>query len=210
MPLPLDVLRGVDPALTGEFADPETLPRSQLLSRERGGVGVSDPSQGLNVQNWNAYQNTATGDIIVAPESFGTAQTIVNVPTPVTELSHSFDQNMRPQVAYVTNGQAYLYWYDTVIEGFTTTTLDPDVRSPVLLHDDVRDLPVQAGQSDVLLFYIRGPSLYYRQQRERYTVERKLATFAGNDIRITRAGFGSKLRVQVEVCGQQAFLVSVP
>jgi hypothetical protein len=118
----------------------------------------------------------------------------------ITELSLSFDQNMRPAVAYVVAGQAYLYWYNSVTELQETWTLPADVKSPFLSLDDKRDPATTITSNDTLLFYIRGTSLYYRQQRERYVTERLLKTYPDSNIRVGRAGMSRGLRMQIQIC----------
>lgn len=209
MALPGDELRADSTGLTGTLLSPEDISVNKRTSYELGGIDISDASQGLEVQVWKATQDSGNA-IILTPLTSGSPYNLITLGGVASELSLAFDQNMRPSLAYVLAGQAYLYWYDSLPADFVTTALASDVRSPMLNHDDKRAFAVNGGTSDILLFYIRGSSLFYRQQRERYTVERQLATFAGSRIQIRNVGMNSVNRLQVEIIGVDKTLVSVP
>ena len=94
------------------------------------------------------------------------------------------------------------YWYDAQVQDWVITEI-ADVFSPRLTRDDKREPLVDT--SDILLFYLvvvdeeNGlVDLRYRQQRERYGVERTLASFS-NVLRIGRVGMSGKDRVQIEL-----------
>lgn len=160
-----------------------------LVDYERGGIDVNDPSEGLRVKPWQFYFD---GDGI-----FCTAEDVVPFlileTTGVTELSGSFDQNMRPCVAYMKDNECHLNWWDT-----WTSSRQDDVfveqRSPRLTLDDKRSS--QFGNSDVIFGYMRGQSLCYRQQRDRYTIERVLRTDLPEDIRLKNIGMMSNWRLK--------------
>jgi hypothetical protein len=67
-------------------------------------------------------------------------------------------------------------------------------RSPRLTLDDKRSS--QFGNSDVMFGYMRGQSLCYRQQRDRYTIERVLRTDLPEDIRLKNIGMMSNWRLK--------------
>lgn len=189
MSLPTDALPYQTPV--DAWLSPDVVGRPSLVEDyEEGGVGLNDPSQGLQVQDWYFY---LVGNAVTAD---GT--TLITV-AGITELSGSFDQNMNPTIAYVATGQAYLYWYETATEMQITTTLAADVRSPFVTMDDKRGPATTININDVLLFYIRGTSLYYRQQRESYDTERLLYEGVTADQVILRAGMSVGLRMQVEL-----------
>ncbi len=112
----------------------------------------------------------------------------------MTEISFSFDVNMQPVVAFVASGQSYLNWYDSSVNDYITTSLGADITTPRVALDDKRYVATNGYQlSDVILAYIRAGNLYYRQQRDRYGVERLLAT---NIKPLIRIGFNRGLRFQ--------------
>lgn len=147
------------------FEGGRALTVSNILDYELGGVGINDPSQGLQVQTWRARIIDDTE--IVLDSGTVTPFTLITGIN-ITEVSFSFDRNMNPAVAYVEDGVPKLYWYDSVLAGMTTTEY-PNIITPRLTHDDKREL--QSIISDVIFAYIRDGALYYRQQRDRYSVE---------------------------------------
>lgn len=177
------------------FMAPDNRLRLSLLADyELGGVALFDASQGLMVQVWEVRVVGGT-TIQVKPEASVT-WTDVTTDSAITEVALAFDQNMRPTVAYVAGGVAKLYWFDTVAVNFVTTTF-AGCSSPVVTMDDKRVL--QSTANDVLFFYFRAGSIYYRQQRDRFTVERSLgAVPVGGFTRFKRWGMGEALRLQLE------------
>lgn len=198
MSLPENSLSPYDPPVANWIA-PDNLgrPADLLTDYEEGGIALDDPSEGLQGYIWRAR---LVGNDIMLGKSPYTVETIVLTDTGITELSLSFDQNMRPTIAYVAGGQAKLYWYDSVPEMQVTTNLAADVLSPFLGLDDKRSPATVLTTNDTLLFYIRGTSLYYRQQRDRYATERLLKTYPDNNIRIGRVGITRGLRMQIQIC----------
>jgi hypothetical protein len=179
------------------FQQPDAQGRPvRTLDYERGGIGLSDPSQGLLVQDWRARLD---GDAVkVAPFPYEVETTLFSDPG-ITELSLAFDQNMRPAIAYMVGAQAKLWWFDQVANAVVTTNLDADVRSPFLSMDDKRGPATTSNRNDILLFYIRGANLCYRQQRDRFDTERVLGPVASEALVITRAGMSRGLFMQVEL-----------
>lgn len=210
MSLPGDIMYDSFKAVVGGFLSPDDIDSGgKLYSYERGGVAISNPSQGLDLLDWRAEWVESTEEVRVFSLPSGTPTTLFTV-SGLSELSLSFDQNMRPVVAYVASSQAFLYWYDPTIPAFTTTALATDVKSPILTLDDKRRTGTIENRNDALLFYIRGNAVYYRQQRDRYTVERKVATLSAPDAKIVRAGMSDVYRVQVAIRLNGGSIVGVP
>jgi hypothetical protein len=151
------------------FLSPDDRVRTDLTDFELGGVALNDASQGSEVQAWALTY--ADPDIIVTPETIGDPSTVIQV-AGCTEISLAFDQNMQPLIAYVVGGQAKFYWFDSLLEDFTTSDLEANALSPRCGLDDKRFL--QTGTSDVILAYILDTKLVYRQQRDRYGIVREL------------------------------------
>jgi hypothetical protein len=193
--LPGNVL--VEPFSPAPFEPPDDTPRSPLTTDlEKGGTALNDPSQGLMVKDWKFFM--VLDDVVVAPAGGGVATVLFNQPG-VTEVSGSFDQNMNPAVAYVDGAGAHLWWFDTTVGAMVFTDLPVGVRTPFLTLDDKR--AIANTYSDILLFYVLNTNLCYRQQRNRYGVERILYSFNGPQVDILRVGMNKGLRVQVEVEG---------
>lgn len=139
-----------------------------LIDFEMGGRALNDPSAGLRVKLWRAR---VEGNLVYLGPVDETEQ-VMFVRPDITEVSLAFDQNMRPTIAYVQDGQARLWWYDSAAAGMVFTPY-PGISNPRLTLDDKR--PGQASNSDVIMAYIRAGGLYYRQQRDRYQTEYQLA-----------------------------------
>ena len=168
---------------------------SKTVDIEDGGKAIQNPDGGLLYQRWRARLfNAGQADSYVMLDARDVPEFVwLTVPN-MTEISFSFDANMQPVVAYVANGQSYLNWFDSIASDYVTTTLAADVKTPRVSMDDKRLVGSQGYQlSDVILAYVRGGNLYYRQQRDRYQVERLLATGVKPLIKI---GFSRGLRLQ--------------
>lgn len=177
------------------------------MDYEMGGVAVGDASQGLQVRTWKAW--VAGGQVLLAPWPELAPVTALFAADDVSELSLAFDQLMHPTVAYVQGGSTKLYWYDTAVPGQVTTSF-PDASYPAVFLDDKRAVMVQKGSTDVLFFYLRAGGLYYRQQRDRFTVERVLApVLVSNVSRIESVGMGVNGRVQVRLLAAPAAFADV-
>ena len=155
---------------------------------EMGGVALNDPSQGLLVKIWRLRY--VSPDVRISAD--GVAESTLFTAAGLTELSLAFDQNMRPVVAYVQSGEAKLRWYDALTESVTTTTLAAGVETPRVCLDDKR--PLQFGNSDVILAYVRDGGLYFRAQRDRYDVEYLLQADVGGTL--IRVGMNEISRLQ--------------
>lgn len=199
MSLPGEALEVAAPAAL--FIVPDDLGRpTRALDFERGGVALNDASQGLNIKNWRA--RVSGNDVLISEEPY-TSESVVITDTGIIDISLAFDQNMRPTLAYLSGGSVKLYWYDAALPGQTTTTFT-GITSPFLALDDKRSVATAIASNDILLFYINGNQLAYRQQRDRFNTERILRTFPGSGVSIKRAGMGSGLRMQVEITGVDA------
>lgn len=185
----------------GDFLDPDDRPRGLLEDYELGPIAVSDSSQGIRAQVWRLNYigddlDPNYGDFILEPETVGSPVTLFNVAN-VKTVGFAFDQNGRPAVCWELEDDAgsFWYWYDTDIPGFTTTQLPAGSIWPRMCLDDHRE--TQDFSSDVILGYIRSSVLYYRQQRDRYTIERTWAT--GVTPPLNTIGMTDRLRVKYSV-----------
>lgn len=177
--------------LFAEFLSPDDIDTPLTLDLELGGVDIQDPSQGLRVKTWVAH---AEGNSIwLSAEDRPPVEWLARA-NEITEVSLAFDQNMRPTIAFVEDKVSYLYWYDTNIANFTVTTY-AGASSPRVAMDDKRQL--QVGVSDIIFAYVKDNKLYYRQQRDRYTIEYLLK----EDInaRILRIGMNEINRLQFKL-----------
>ncbi len=184
---------------------PATLPavdarlnNRRTVDYERGGIAFQDGTQGLNVRDWRI--RLVGNAVRLSGDPYDTEITLFSAPG-ITELSLAFDGNMNVTVAYMAQNQCKLYWYDTTISAMTTSTLTDGISSPFLTFDDKRQSAIEANTADILLLYILGNRLCWRQQRERFSVERTLRWFVGNQVSIARCGMSQGMRLQIEVNG---------
>lgn len=178
-------------AVSAGFLPPRNAVPVPLIDYDEGGIALSDASAGLQVKAWRC--RWIAGQFIV--DAIGTPPTVIYSRDNVTEFSFTFDQNMQPFLTFVDNTGPYYYWFDTTVPGFVLVSLASDVITPKCALDDKR-LP-ELGSSDIILAYIREGNLYYRQQRDRFGVERLLASDIGGTLR--RVGMNLVYRFQFEI-----------
>lgn len=182
-------------SVVAPFIGSRGLPISAIVDYEDGGIAINDPSRGLLFQRWRALLlNPGQVDSYVQLDAPSvTPFTLVALPN-LTEISISFDQLMRPTLAYVQNGIAYLRWYDSAAAEYVADTIGAGIITPRVSLDDKRFIASNGYQSsDVILAYIKNGDLYYRQQRDRYTIERLLKTGVKP---LVKVGFNRGLRFQ--------------
>ena len=136
---------------------------------EDGPIGIADASQGLYVQVWGGQ----AFDLGVFIESNATGRIDIMSALNITTMSFTFDQNGRVVVVYTQYGNTRIWWYDTTLSDYTTSTIGTGITSPKVFLDEKR--PIFAASSDIILGYIKNDNLYFRQQRDRYEIEYLLA-----------------------------------
>ncbi len=168
--------------------------RTQLVRAiedfETGGIALQDPSRGLQYQTWRARIVKHNTQIVLDAEQVPANVFITG--NNLTEVSLTFDRNMRPAIAYVEDGMAKLYWYDA-IQSAPVTTSYPGIITPRVSLDDKR--PLQSAVSDVIFAYLKNNGLYYRQQRDRYQQEYLLQANI-NSPGLIKIGMNRQLRLQ--------------
>jgi hypothetical protein len=183
----------------GGYAVPEDRRFYAFVNYERGPIDIEDPGQGINYQNWTFSWDSGTGDVTATPETTGSPQVVHNIPA-CSLISCTFDQNGRVSIAYI-NGNAYLWWYDSVPATKVTTDLGSDIRGITLYMDDKRT--TQLNKDDMLLWYTKpdGGStfdLFMRVQRERFQTEHAMASGLEYS-NILNSGMNSNLRGQLSL-----------
>jgi len=155
-----------------------------------GGVALENASQGSNAFRWRCWTD-ATGDVFLQRDG---APLINFMSMPgVNELAFAFDQNMRPAFAFrAGNDRIDLRWYDSTISQYVMTTGLTTGRNPRMSLDDKRTS--QSSNSDIILAYLRGTSLYYRMQRDRYLVEYTAASNLLPSTKLRNIGMAVNLR----------------
>lgn len=179
------------------YLSPDSADGQDSESLEQGGIAISDASQGRQVQDWRAYIETTLGvsTIKVAPFLTGTPVTTVLTGTGlITAVSLAFDSSMNTATCYIEAGVLKLHWYDTVAGAYRSDSY-AGATSGKVSTDDKRSS--QEGPSDVIFAYVRADVLYWRQQRDRYTVEYTVGAAVGRNL--TRLGMTTKNRLQFEL-----------
>jgi hypothetical protein len=134
------------------------------------------------------------GSIWLAPEDGLDAKVLILTAPQVESVSLAFDANMNPTIAYMEAGVCKLRWFDSTVSQMVTTTF-PGVTSCQCTTDDKRQ--ARLGVEDVIFAYVRDAGLYYRQQRDRYTIEYLLKSPVLGQI--SRLGMNTKTRLQFEL-----------
>jgi hypothetical protein len=164
-----------------------------MIDYEHGGIAIQDPSVGHQYQVWEArVEHSGGNDYVYLNAPNQGSPTLLYSGVDISEISITFDNNMNLCLGFVEEGRSKLYWYDTTVEAMVTTIING--VSPRVFFDDKRR--TQSNVSDILLFYIRGGSIYYRQQRDRYTIERLLQTGVRGR-RLDVVGMGRNWRLQI-------------
>lgn len=178
----------------GLLLDPDGRRLVPTIDYEMAGIGIEDTSTGLMSHLWTCYLDNT--EVYVQRE--GAAPVKVFSRSDITELALAFDQNMRPVIAYrVSTGLVYLRWYDSIAQIYTTTAFGA-LRNPRLTLDDKREK--MEGSSDVIFAYINNAnSLCYRQQRDRYEIERVVRAGLDPKVQLRSVGMGNTLRLQFEL-----------
>lgn len=158
-----------------------------LVDYEQGGVAIGDPSQGLDLQLWTLREDAG---FAVLQDEAGNDFPIIAIPG-ATRLALAFDGQMRPFIAWQTITTAQFYRYDSEVSDFVITSLPSGSVDVCATLDDHRAI-VQSS-ADILIAYCRSGSLYYRQQRDRYLVERQLSADVGS---LTAMGMSKANRIQ--------------
>jgi hypothetical protein len=175
----------------------------RFINYELGPIGIEDTSEGLLYQVWGFTWDSGTGNITAVGETSGDNVVVHNIAN-MSLFTVTFDQNGRVNMAYMSQGVPYLWWYDTLTA--QTETLDlstiygSGIESVSLYLDDKR--AIEDEKSDMLLWFTletATPGLYdlhMAEQRDRF----QTSTIMLSDIEtpyIQNAGMNSNLRGQL-------------
>jgi len=179
-----------------DFIVPDERNRYLDFDYEMGPIALNDTSAGLKYQVWSLTWNGGTNNFTATPETVGSPVNVLNVAN-VTQCTLAFDQNGHVNIAYTAAGVAKLYWYDTLVAAWVTTTLTNAI-TPTVCLDDKRS--TQLSANDILLFYTKlqvdgSYNLYHKVQRERFLNEYLYKT--GVKPYIYKCGMHQGLRVQL-------------
>lgn len=192
------------PTLWSPYLPPDNITPSLTVSYQEGGISLSDASQGLQVQVWTLSIEgpVISNDLVISAPN--TLPAILLSAPNVTQISLAFDSNMKPCIGYTSQGNAYFWWYDTTIPGYTTITLPATSTFPQCTLDDKRKVSLDLGISDIILCYLLNNNLYMRMQRDRFLIDYVLRTSVSNDIpnpSLMKVGMNTNLRLDFTVNG---------
>ncbi|WP_417436415.1 hypothetical protein [Idiomarina abyssalis] len=171
---------------------PDELP-SPWEPVEQGGISLDDNTAGLQYQLWRGVMEDT--ELVLRGERGGEGR--VELGPGVSEVSFTFDQNMRPMVAFVQDGLAKYRWYNSLLEDFEISQLGSWAKTPRVSLDDKRRL--QSGASDIILAYIKDRMLFFRMQRDRFDIEYPTGEPA---TALVRVGMNTKNRFQFEMVAE--------
>lgn len=166
----------------------DRLPSTDTVVYQEGPIGLADSSQGLQAQIWRGR--------LIGDTFYVTSPTTVETPLfdrrGIRQVSLSFDQNGRPLVAYLIEGDLWLYWHSTVERRFVHTLLESGVRDGHVILPDKRAF--QLENSEVGVYYTKGDQLLWRRQLERYETAHLLLQGIGG--RLMKVGMNAHYRLQ--------------
>lgn len=178
-------------AVASRFAGARAKSITKLLDYEDGGIAIQDPSAGLLYQAWRARLINDK----VWVDAPNTEEFVMFSAPGMTEISLTFDQSMRPALAYVQDGISKIWWYDSGVDRMVITEIGAGIITPRITLDDKRVIASGNNQNnDIILAYVRDEKLCFRQQRERFLVERVLAS--GIKTGLIKVGLNRQLRLQ--------------
>lgn len=181
--------------ITDEFVYDQDVELGSNFQFVEGGIELGNPVEGITGTVWRGrvFQNR---DIFLG--SVTTPEVLVYTGMGgITEYSFAFDVNMNPVHVFKDKGETFLNWYDTAVAQRVTTSFGEGLITPKVELDEKRGLLY--AHSDIIFAYIKESDLglYYRQQRDRFTIERKLHD--GPFVGLAKMGMNKKLRFQYKL-----------
>lgn len=191
---------------------PDAVSFDYLTSFSLGPVAIADVSEGARARAWKA--EAINGEVYLSRESdtgdsWDSPVRLFGYSGVAVEIDLAFEQAGRAVVALEIADHLWLYWYDpTILPSGSFVLQDFGVgRNPRTLLDD----PFDTSNSDVLVFYIAGDEIVYRQQRDRYATEIGTGTtgltnkFLEDAVRTTDRRVGILISVRNTSTGRYSF-----
>lgn len=174
-----------------QFMAPASDAYQAMIMRATGGTAIGDGSAGREIQLWTVkYEGTN----INVYNALGVLSFTMVIPG-VTSVCLAFDSNMAVTICYTKSDGSYLYFFNSQSGQFETLFLIGVGACRVAV--DKTSLFFNTN-SDVLFVYSKAGVLYWRQQRDRYTIERTVGPItAGQTLR--RVGPNVENRLQIEM-----------
>lgn len=199
MALPVD--GGPSTVPGSEFRAPDDRTRVALVDWSRGGLGIQDASEGLNLYDWRGVLNDSN-ELVVEVPGIVAPTVLYTFPVQAVEIAFSFDTNMNTVIGWTDeNDDAWFRWFDPTIPGHTNIELAAGSHSVRIALDDVRDSQADAGITDTVVAYMRSGAIYYRLLRDRFETEYEFETGYDSIYQLGRVGLNVQLRFQFELVG---------
>jgi hypothetical protein len=158
-----------------------------LISKTMGGTDIGNGTDGREIKVWEARWND--GVVSVGVKNFINPQFTLPV-ADILSISLAFDANMGIVLGWRTATTGVLYYFDSLTHGYTTLSISNITSCGVFIDDPRQET---SSTSDVIFAYTLNNKLFYRVQRERYTVEH----FVGNTTkRLIKVGLNELKRLQ--------------
>ncbi len=173
------------------FLSPYSDNYNPFTMRCRGGVSIGDGTQGRDIQNWRV---SYADPVISVGVDGGPVDFTLNVPG-IQIISLAFDNNMGVTLAWQVGSVSSIYYYDGIAQAYITKSYSGTNSCRVVLDDE--RVYNNAG-SDVIFAYVKSDNLYWRQQRDRYDIERLVGPVSPGR-KLKRAGQNQSRRLQFEL-----------
>lgn len=155
--------------ITGDFIGAAAQPITRSVDYEDGPIAIQDPTEGAQYQVWRA--RIVNNEILLSAPNI--AEYVLHSGLGITDVSIAFDQNARLYYVYNQQANTFFSWFDTLTGQTELWDFGELLITPKVTLDDKR--ATQSGTSDVILTYVKSDgAMYYRQQRDRFQVERQL------------------------------------
>lgn len=165
---------------------------SRTKDYEYGGIHYRDSSLGLMSHIWIA--ELVEDDIVVynkdTDESF-----IAYSGKDIEEFSFAMDTANNPIIAARQNGILHVRWFDFDTQVYIVTSFT-GIRNACICLDD--KLNYVTGTSSIILAYIRNDNLYFRDQRDAFSIEYLLKELSSN-IKLLKIGMNEGRRLQFQL-----------
>lgn len=196
-----------NPTIWNPYIPPDdVIPYLPTQSLQLGGIGLSDPTQGLEVQDWTldlVASNILLDTFVISAPNTPTTQ-LYQLPSgqSASTCSLAFDQNMKPAIGYMQDSGGYLWWWDATIPAYQVLFLGSTITSVQLTMDDKRSAQTGAGTNDIICAYTDSNNLYYRQLRDRFQTQYTLAFPVGlPNPQLLKVGMNEDWRLQFYLQG---------
>ena len=186
--------------IVSKFEYPYYEPYNPLSQNVLGGIDLNDPSRGRQYQIWNVSYD---GLNINVKKQSGPIEFSLPI-SGVLSVSLAFDNNMGVVLCWTTTTGAVLYYYDTPSSNYITRSFY-GITSCRVVVDMADDFYI--ADSDVIFAYTLNGALYYRQQRDRYDVERFIGATLNKLLRVA-PNVGNRLQFQLlDIYNEITYLV---